>query len=690
MNLYTTKNIRNIALLGHGGSGKTTLAEGLVYQSGGSERLGRVPDGTAITDFDPEEIARKVSLGVGFAYAIWKDTKINIIDAPGGFDFEGGAHEAVKAAETVIITLTAKDGVQVGTIKAFNLAKEYGKSIVFVITKSEEENADIYKTLEALKYTFGSGVAAVSVPHSVDGKVESYVKLARHKAHKYDKNGKPSQAEFPNDAAVHGLRTTLAENAATLNESLMERFFEDEGEEFTEQDILSQLRRGIRAGELYPVYAVNSEPLAGYDILLNAISYDLPSPLDGNGELTADGEFVAYDESKPLTGFVFKTLADQFVGKLSFVKIVTGSLNAKTAPFVLSTGKPERFGKLVALKGKKQEEIEHANAGDIVALTKFAAVTSDTIAADANAAQYAPNTFPKPCFSLAVHAKGNTDDSKISVAIQKTLEEDLSLSYLNNAETHERVLSGLGEQHLTVAVRKMKHKFDVDVELKEPVIAYRETIRKKVENIQGKHKKQSGGHGQYGDVIMRFEPYEDEPLKFEECVVGGCVPRNFFPAVEKGLQESIVHGVLAGYPVVRLKATLCAGSYHDVDSSEQAFKMAAHIAYKKGLEAASPALLEPIVSLTITVPDEHTGDIMGIINKRRGSVLGTVATDKNNLTEVTAELPQAEVNDFALILRQTTRGMGSFFADFARYEFLPETQKADVIANAPTHGEYEG
>ncbi|MCR4779836.1 MAG: elongation factor G [Ruminiclostridium sp.] len=683
MKTYKCKNIRNIVLAGHGASGKTSLAEAMLFTAGGIDRQGRIADGNTVCDYDPDEIKRKVSLNTSIAYAEWKDVKINIIDTPGQFDFIGGMYEGIRAAETVAITLSAKDGVQVGTIKAYREAKKQGKATMFVVTKLDEENSSFYRVLEELKEKFGPSVCPIVVPFDKFGKVESYINLLEMKAYAYEK-GKAKEVEVPaSENRIKGLRAAMAEAIAETDEELMMRFFENEGEDFTEAEIIKGLHDGVDQGIITPVICCAAEKLEGIDKLLDTMIYMTPSPDERKDEI------VDYNEEMPLAAFVFKTLADPFVGKLSFVKIVAGVLTAKVDMVDARTGESEKFGKMLALKGKKQEEMIEAYAGDIVALTKLDdANTGDTLCDSSNVFSLAPIEFPVPCYFKAVSAKDKNDEGKISAAIRRLLEEDHTLSYEHNHETHQRILGGLGEQHIDAAVAKLKNKFGVDVMLSDPTIAYREAIRKKV-SVEGKHKKQSGGHGQYGHVKMEFEPHDGEELIFEERVFGGSVPKNFFPAVEKGLQESIVHGVLAGYPVVRLKATLFDGSYHPVDSSEQAFKMAAHLAYKAGLAQASPCLLEPIELMKFTVPDDNTGDIMGIVNKRRGAVLGMNPVGEG-LTEVDAELPMAETGDLAMVIRQMTKGMGWFTMEFARYEQLPSNLEAEVIANAPKYSEIEG
>ncbi len=690
MKTYKCKNIRNIALLGHGGSGKTSVVEGLLYKCGEIERMGKVSDGSSVCDYDPEEIKRKVSLGTSLAYCQWKDVKINILDTPGQFDFAAGMYEGLSAAESAVIALPAKDGVQVGTIKAYREAVKRGKATMFVVTRMEEENSNFYKCLEELKTEFGPSICPIVVPFDKYGTVESYINLLEMKAYTYE-NGVPTEVEMPaSENRLKGLRAAMAEAVAETDEELMMRFFENEGEDFTEAELIKGLHDGIDKGYITPVVCCSGDTLAGVDMMLNTIVYMLPSPDERGGELSANGEKIAYDETKPLAAKVFKTVADPFVGKMSYVKVVNGTLSSGANVYNQRTGETERLGKLLALQGKKSEEMIEAYAGDIIAVTKLGANTGDTLTASGLGVEFAREVFPEACYYKAVSAKNKNDEGKISNAIKRMIEEDLTLSYVHNHETHQRILGGLGEQHLDAAISKMKAKFGVDVEVSEPVIAYRESIRKKV-TAEGKHKKQSGGHGQYGHVKIEFEPCDSETLVFEERVFGGSVPKNFFPAVEKGLQESMAHGVLAGYPVVNLKATLFDGSYHDVDSSEQAFKMAAHLAFKQGLPNASPCLLEPVCHVEIVLDDASTGDVMTVVNKRRGTVLGMNPSEtEKGMTILEATMPQAEITDLATVIRQITRGMGYFTSSFERYDQLPQALEADVIANAPKFSEYEG
>lgn len=690
MKTYTCKNIRNIALAGHGGSGKTSVAEGLLYKCGEIERMGKVSDGNSVCDYDPEEIKRKISLGTSLAYCQWKDVKINILDTPGQFDFAAGLYEGISAAESVVIALPAKDGVQVGTIKAYREATKHGKATMFVVTRMEEENSNFYKCLEELKTQFGPSICPIVVPFDKYGTVESYINLLEMKAYTYD-NGVPTEVPMPaSENRLKGLRAAMAEAVAETDEELMMRYFENEGEDFTEAEIVKGLHDGIHKGYITPVVCCSGDTLAGIDMMLNTIIYMLPSPDETDGELCDDGSKVQYASRDTLEAKVFKTVADPFVGKLSYIKIVNGTLAAGTEVVNRTTGNLEKPGKLLSMQGKKTEDMIEAYAGDIVAATKLSANTGDTLTASGDETVFAAEKYPVPCFFKAISAKDKNDEGKISNAIKRMVEEDKTLRYDHNHETHQRILGGLGEQHLDAAISKMKAKFGVDVIVSDPIIAYRESIRKKVQ-AEGKHKKQSGGHGQYGHVKIEFEPCDSDALVFEEKVFGGSVPKNYFPAVEKGLVESTAHGVLAGYPVVNLKATLLDGSYHPVDSSEQAFKMAAHIAYKQGLAQAQPCLLEPICLVKVILDDASTGDIMTVINKRRGTVLGmNPSEEEQGMTELDAQMPQSEITDLATVVRQITRGLGHFTAQFDHYEQLPQALEADVIANAPKFSEYEG
>lgn len=680
--------IRNITLAGHLGSGKTALAEALLYKAGATDRLGKCADGNTVSDYDPEEIKRQISINTTLSSFSSGENRINLLDTPGLFDFAGGMLEGIQAADTVMLTVSAKSGVKVGTRKAYDAAAKLGRSKMFVITKIDDPNANFYNTLTQLKTVFGPTVCPVVVPVIQNSQIISYVNLIEMKAYKYDDKGNAVETDMPTpevsekmEYRLEGLISAISEAVAETDEALMEKFFE--GEAFTQKELIDGIHNGMNKGIITPVVCVSSTTLAGIDMLLKEIDLLLPAPQEVDAPIGVDQKedpiAVACDPAAPLAAYVFRTVADPFVGKMSFIRVYAGKLSADANVLNATTGASEKIGKLYVLLGKKQEEVASAAAGDMVVAAKISAGTSDTLCAPERVLRFAPIQYPKPCYSLCVKAKSQGDETKISAGIARLLEEDQTLSYQQDAFTKEQILSGLGSMHLEVTAAKLKNKFGVDVQLEVPRIAYRETIRKKVK-VEGKHKKQSGGHGQYGHVWIEFEPCMGDDLVFEERVFGGAVPRNFFPAVEKGLQECVRKGVLAGCPVVGLKAILVDGSYHPVDSSEMAFKMAASIAYKEGLPQADPVMLEPIGSLNVTAPDENTGDVMGELNKRRGRVLGMEPVAPG-MTLIQAEVPMREMQDFALYLRQSTRGMGEFSFTFLRYEQLPANLLSTVIAS---------
>ncbi|MCI6581318.1 MAG: elongation factor G [Oscillospiraceae bacterium] len=685
-----TKNaetIKNIALAGHNGSGKTSLAEALLFKAGVTDRLGKISEGNTVCDFDPEEIKRKVSVNTAVANFITDDIKVNIIDTPGLFDFEGGMREGITAAGTVMITVSGKSGVKVGTRKAYSFAEKLGKSKVFVITKLDDPNANFYNTLTELKTVFGPTVCPVVVPVIQNGEIASYINLIEMKAYKYDGNGNAVETAMPEgditdkmDYRLDGLIQAISEAVAETDEELMEKFFE--GTAFTQKELIDGIHRGVNSGTITPVIGVSASSLAGIDMLLKEISLLLPSPLEVSKPVAEDsnGEPVEImcSASDPLSAFVFRTTVDPFVGKMSFIKVFSGVLKSGAQVFDSVSGASVKIGKLYNMCGKKQEEVDSANAGDIVVAVKADISTSDTLCDESRVVKFDSVIYPLPCFSMAVKAKAQGDESKISNGISRLLEEDPTLRYEQDPSTTEQILSGLGDQHLEIAASRLKDKFGADVKLTVPKVAYKETIRKKVK-VEGKHKKQSGGHGQYGHVWIEFEPTVGDSLVFEERVFGGAVPKNYFPAVEKGIQESMKKGVLAGCPVVGLKAILVDGSYHPVDSSEMAFKTAASIAFKEGLKQADPVLLEPIGSLSVIVSDDKTGDVMGELNKRRGRMLGMNPAG-DGMTEILADVPVREMHDFATYLRQVTRGLGEFTFEFVRYEQLPANLLTEVIA----------
>lgn len=680
MKQYTADKIINLALAGHSGSGKTSLAEALLFKAGMTDRLGKITDGNTVCDYDPDEVKRKTSINTAMAYVEHGGKKINILDTPGLFDFVGGMNEGIYASGTTVITVSAKDGAKVGTEKAFAEAEDLEKGRAFVITNIDDANANFNKSVDSLRELFGSGVVPLAVPVISDGKLECIVDILNQKAYSYDAKGNAKEVEIPASVDTESLLAEMSESIAETDEELMEKFFG--GEAFTHEEIAKGVENGIVMGALFPVFAVSNTTLAGVDILLSGIISKFPtaSAQPAAKAKTQGGDVIEipFDESAPLAAFVFKTVADPFVGKMSFIKVYSGKLNANSEVLNTRSGQSEKIGKIYVVRGKKQDEVSSAIAGDMVVATKISAATSDSLCDSKRPVIFPPIVYPRACYSMAVKAKTQGDEGKIGSGAQRLLEEDPTLTYNLDTTTREMILSGLGEQHLEVAVGKLKSKFGAEVVLSTPKVAYKETIRKAAK-VEGKHRKQSGGHGQFGHVWIEFEPCDSETLVFEEKVFGGSVPRNFFPAVEKGLQDCMKKGVLAGCPVVGLKATLVDGSYHPVDSSELAFKTAASLAYKKLADVGSPILLEPIGNLAVTVPNDNTGDIMGDLNKRRGRVLGM--NPVKNGTEILAEVPIREMHDYIMLIRQVTMGKGFFSLEFLRYEPLPQNLVDEVLSS---------
>ena len=684
---YASNNIRNILIAGHAGSGKTTLTEALVYFSGAAERMGRVEDGTTISDFDPEEAKRKASLSASVVPVEYEGIKYNLIDAPGLFDFEAGEYEGIRAAESVLVVVSGRSGVTVGAEKAFQLARKNNKATMVFVSKCDLENANYFKILEDMKIKFGSTVCPCVVPAKLDDGTPVYINLFSQKAFKYE-GGKQIQVDLPDIGhRFQGLIEAMSEAIAETDDELMEKFFG--GEAFTTEEIVEGMRKGVKDGLITPVFcgsAVNQQAL---DMLLFNMHKLLPSPEHEASTLAedADGEPVELHctVDEPTAAYVFKTVADPFVGKLSYLRVVSGKVTAGEPLTNARTGDVEKITKPLTVIGKKQVDSDGIIAGDIGAVAKLvSAKTGDTLCDADRVVKLPAPVFPQPSLFMAVTVAKKGDEGKISSALARLMEEDPTLSYQNNAETHQQVIGGLGEQHLDVVKAKLKNKFGVEIGLEAPRIAYRESIRKACQK-QGRHKKQTGGHGQFGDVIINFEPCDSEQVVFEEKVFGGSVPKNFFPAVEKGVRLAAEKGVLAGYPVVGLKATLLDGSYHPVDSSEMAFIMAAKLAYKAAMPEAGPIILEPIHTLKAHVPGDNTGDIMGDVTKRRGRVLG-MEPDEDGMQTIIAEVPLAELANFTTFIRQTTQGRGWFTTEFARYETLPEMLVPAVVEQAKMLG----
>ena len=674
MNVFSGENIRNVVVLGHGGAGKTSLVEAILHKAGASDRFGKIADGTTVSDYDAEEIKRKISVNLSMAPCVWHtpkipDSKLNLIDTPGYFDFVGEAMGGIRAAESALIVINAKSGVKVGTENAWKYATERGMARMMFINCMDDDEADFDKVVAQIQDKFGASAAVFRIPIKEGKDLTGYVNIVSGKAYKVE-NDVETEIPIPENmkASFDKYHDALIEAVALTSDELLERYFA--GDVITDEEMRAVLKGSVKQGQVVPVYGgyCTGKTFAVRSLMDAMLKY-LPSPVEAEKA----------DASAPLSAVVFKTLADSY-GKISLIRVYGGTLKADSTVFNVNKGETERIGKLYALRGKKQIEVPELRAGDIGAATKLGVtLTGDTLAKQ-GAEELEGIDFPAPAITMAIVPQAKGDEEKISAGLAKLREEDPTFKVKNNKETKELTISGTGELHLDVITSKLKTKFGVGVELKVPKIAYRETIRKTVK-VQGRHKKQSGGHGQFGDVWIEFSRHEGTELIFEEKIVGGAVPKNYFPAVEKGLQESIAKGVLAGYPVVGLKAVLVDGSYHPVDSSEMAFKVAAGIAYKDGLTQANPVLLEPIGHLEVKMPEDLMGDIIGDINKRRGRILGMNPIG-DGLGEVIAEVPEAEMCKYATDLRSMTRARGKFTFAFERYEEVPEAIAQKVIESS--------
>ena len=686
MEKYSADKIRNIALFGHVGSGKTTLAEAILYYTKAINRQGRINDGNTTLDYDPEEIKRQMSVGLSVACCEYKGSKINIIDTPGDVDFLGEEMSGIRIADSGVIMISAKGGTSVGSEKAIRLLNGKKVPFLFFMNRMDEPNADFEAVASRMMERYGPSVIPLSFPIMEDGKMTGIVDVMNRKAFSIDKaTGKFVEYPLPEqyNARVDELQEKVNEVVAEADDALMEKFFA--GEKFTEDEFRHGVHAGFREGKLHPIYCGSAYMNWGIDFLLNCISKDTP-PAGKKPALEAtlpDGSTqpLACSIDDPLAAFCFKTISDPFVGKISIFKVNAGTLRANSTVYNATKGKDERIGGLFYLKGKEQITTDCITAGDIGAASKLSNTdTNDTICDRARIVELPKIKFPQPCLSKSIVPTKKGDEDKIISGLTKLADEDHCFTVETNPETKQMVLSGIGDMQLKVLVSQLKNKYNVDCELGEPKVPYREAIRKKVK-VQGKHKKQSGGHGQYGDVWIEFEPNaETEDLVFEEKVFGGAVPKNFFPAVEKGLQESVKKGILAGYPVVNLKATLVDGSYHDVDSSEMAFKIAANLAFKAGMAAANPVLLEPISKVEVHIPEDKQGDIMGDLNKRRGRIMGIDADELGSV--VNAEVPTAEMLEYATDLKSMTQGRGWFAMSHVRYEAAPPEVAEKVIASS--------
>lgn len=681
MKTYAPDQIRNIALAGHASKGKTTLLEAMLHLAGATERAGKVADGNTVTDFDAEEKKRHISMASAVASIEYKSKKLNFIDTPGLFDFEQGTFEGLRAAETAVIVVSARSGLAVGAEKAFKNAGSRRMARVLVTTKMDDDRADFYKSFNGIVAKFGTAACPVVVPIISGGKVAAYYNMIDGKAYAYADGKRTESDAQPDDAPrFAAVQAVFTEAVASADEELMEKYFE--GEELTPEEKIRGLKAGVADGSIIPVFALSGLAETACDLLLDFLAEVCPAP-KSEYAADADGEPIELtpDPNGPLAAVCFKTVADPFIGKLSYFKVISGKITAATPAYNARTGKEERMGKLVSVFGAKQTDISELSAGDIGAVTKLGGfATGDTLCSAAQVVTLDGVHIPSATYAMAVEVAKKGEEEKVASGLSRLCEEDPSLHFGVNNETHQQILSGLGEQHLDVAMARLKSKFGVEATLVQPRVAYRETITMKV-SAQGRHKKQSGGHGQFGDVFIEFEPYDTEELVFAERVVGGAVPKNFFPAVEKGLRESMQKGVLAGYPMVGVKATLFDGSYHPVDSSEMSFKTAASLAYKEGIPKAMPVLLEPILTVTATVNDEAMGDVIGDINKRRGRVLGMTPSGDGS-QEIMAEVPESEMSTFSTAMRQMTQGRGSFTTAFARYDRCPEHIAQKIKAEA--------
>ena len=683
--MYTVNSIRNICLLGHSGSGKTALAESLLYMTGAIDRIGKNADGNTVCDYDPEEIRRHISISTSVVPLEYHNVKINLLDTPGAFDFSGAVMEALRAADAAILVCSAKDGITVGFEKAWKYCEERNMPRFIYISKVDEDNSDYNATFNALREKYGNKIAPVVVP-IWDGsrKVTGIIDVLNKRAYEM-KNLKRVEIDVPEDklSVIEEFNDALKEAVAETDEGLMDRFFE--GDDFTYREMITGLHQGVTELSLFPVLCGSGMTCLGSLMLMDHIIDLLPNPAEGNYHkaTNADGEteeFVVSPGGVP-SAFVWKTVSDQY-GKYSYIKVLSGEITSDTTLVNSRTGDTEKLGRLYSMCGKKAAEVKVLSCGDIGAIGKMDKVkTGDTLCDPRKVVSLKQIPYPAPCYSMAIAPKVKGQEDKVGAGLNRLNEEDPSFTLANNAETKQQVISGTGDQQLDVLVSKLKSRFGVDAVLYPAKVAYREKIKKKVE-AHGRHKKQTGGSGQFGDVWIRFEPQEEQDgLIFAEEVFGGSVPKNFYPAVEKGIQEAVQKGPLAGYPMVGLKATLYDGSYHPVDSNEMAFKMAAILAFKEAMPNANPTILEPIGALTVTVPDSYVGDVMGDLSKRRGRPMGMTPNHDGD-TVIEAEVPMAEMSSYAIDLRAMTQARGSFTLEFVRYEEVPKANQAKIIADA--------
>lgn len=694
MDIFKYERIRNVALLGHGSCGKTTLAEAMAFVTGVISRQGKIEDGSTISDYDKEEQKRTFSIHTSVIPIVSDDTKINILDTPGYFDFVGEAEEAMSAADAAVIVISAKAGVQVGTEKAWNLCEKYKLPRMFFVTDMDDDNASYRKVVEALQELYGTRVAPFQLPIRENEKFVGFVNVVKMAGRRFNDDGTYIDSDIP-DYSMEYLQTyrdALLEAVAETSDDMMDKFFN--GEEFTQAEMSTALRKSVGDSSLVPVLMGSGTEAKGVRNLIDQIVNYFPSPnktfITGINQKTGDSFHADYDENKEMTARVFKTIADPFIGKFSLIKICSGVLKADSTIYNVAKDVEEKISRLYVLRGKEQIEVKELHAGDIGAIGKLDIATGDSIATKAVPVVFDKPTFSVPYTYMRYVTKNKGDDDKIASALAKIVDEDPTIKLVNDSANRQSLIYGIGDQQLDVVVSKLANRYKVEIELLKPRIPYKETIKKKV-SVQNKYKKQTGGHGQYGDVHITFEPSNDleKQYIFEETVFGGAIPKNFFPAIEKGIAECVAKGPLAGYPVVGLKATLTDGSYHPVDSSEMAFKTAAIQAFKDGFMQAMPILLEPIVTLRVVVPDEFTGDVMGDLNKRRGRVSG-MNTLYDGRTEILDDIPQASLLGYSTDLRSMTGGIGEYSYEFSHYEAAPADVQAKVVEeNAANAGKEE-
>lgn len=677
MNVYTTDKIRNVVLLGHGGCGKTSLTEAMAYLSGITSRMGNIEDGNTISDFDKEEIKRKCSIHMSLVPIEWQDVKINILDTPGFFDFIGEVEEAVSVADAAVIVVSGKAGIQTGTKRAWEICDKYKLPRMIFVTDMDIDNASYRQVVAQLRELYGKKIAPFHLPIREEQQFVGYVNVIQQKAKRWNEKGEVDKFDVPEYSKenLEICREALLEAVAETSEEFMERYFG--GEEFSEDEIRSALRANVIDGSIVPVLMGSNILARGMYTLMSDIIKYFPSPekrqCAGINTKTNEVYNADYDFAKPKSAYVFKTIVDPYIGKYSLIKVNSGVLKTDDVLYNYHRDFEEKAGRLYLLRGTKTIEVKELHAGDIGALPKLQkTLTTDSLSTKAVPVAFIRTAISKPYVSMRYKAKNKGDEDKISQALQKIQMEDLTLKSVNDSENGQTLLYGMGDTHLEVVSDALLEKYKVEIELKRPRVAFKETIRKN-SDVEYKYKKQSGGHGQYGHVKMRFEPSGDleKAYEFEQCVVGGAVPKNFFPAVEKGIAESVKSGPLAAYPVIGVKAILYDGSSHPVDSSEMAFKTAAKQAFKKGFLEASPVLLEPIAALKVVVPEQYTGDIMGDLNKRRGRVMGMNPTD-NGYQEIAADIPYLELYGYNTRLRSMTSGSGTFSYEFLRYEQAPD------------------